>query len=180
MDKNELLKKLKTLAERGEGGEKLNAKKMLDDLMKKYNISEQDISEDEIKEFEIKLTGFKSKALCSQVLFSIFGDVDDNKGLYSCIFEKKKIYFVKCTNAEFIEFQAKFKFYMFHLKKDLETFYSAFIHANEIFPPNNKVKKEENKPKMFLTDDDLNTLKLANGLEKHDYLLQIENGDGMR
>ncbi len=35
----ELAKKLKALSERGEGGEKLNADRMLKDLMNKHDIS---------------------------------------------------------------------------------------------------------------------------------------------
>lgn len=41
MDKSELLKKIKALADNGTGGEKVNATKMLAVLMKKYNISEK-------------------------------------------------------------------------------------------------------------------------------------------
>lgn len=40
-EKIEFLKKIKTLAERGVGGEKSGAEKILSKLLKKYNLSEE-------------------------------------------------------------------------------------------------------------------------------------------
>lgn len=175
MNKVELLQKIKALAERGVGGEKINAKRMLDELMKKYNISEQDINEDEIRSFDINIVGFKAKSLVCQVLYSIVGNIDDRKNLYSYKDNGKKKYYIKCTNAEFVEFQAKYKFYMHHFKKELELFYSAFIQANGIFPTADKIKLGDEEKGFSLTDEDLQVLELAGSLTKHDYNLQIEN-----
>lgn len=55
MNKKELLKKIKALADSGVGGEKENAQKILAGLMKQYDISEEELSEENIKEFEIKI-----------------------------------------------------------------------------------------------------------------------------
>ena len=44
--KIEMIKKVKALANRGVGGEKEDAAKLLEKLMKKYGIEEADISED--------------------------------------------------------------------------------------------------------------------------------------
>ena len=85
MDKSELLKKIKALADNGTGGEKVNATKMLAVLMKKYNISEKEILEDVINEFEIKFQGFYAKELTGQVLYSVIGNLDDRKGLFQGI-----------------------------------------------------------------------------------------------
>ena len=43
MDKAELLRKVKALAERGVGGEAKNAEEMLARLMEKYGISEDEL-----------------------------------------------------------------------------------------------------------------------------------------
>ncbi len=69
MNKEELIKKIKALADRGVGGEKENAQKLLKELMQKYNINEEEISEDIIKEFDIKMPKvYKAADLANQVL----------------------------------------------------------------------------------------------------------------
>ena len=55
MNKEELLKKIKALAEAGIGGEKKNAQEMLKKLMKKYKIKEKDIEIESIKKFNISI-----------------------------------------------------------------------------------------------------------------------------
>lgn len=168
--KLELIKKIKALADKGHGGEKINAQKMLDDMMKKYGIKECDICDDTIQAFKIKFSGFKMRELTAQVFYSIVGIFDGEKGIYNGLY---KDYYVKCTNAEWIEFQAKLKFYKYHLKKELDIFYTAFIAANNIYPPQSKVTERVNRE---LTEDDMKAIRLSRNLEKHDYYLQVENG----
>ena len=173
MNKEDLIKKIKALADRGIGGEKENAQKLLKELMRKYNINEEEISEDLIKEFDIKMPKvYKAAELANQVLYSIVGKENgDTKGLFS--WRGTKHYFIRCTAAEFLEFEAKLKFYAHFFKKELDTFYSAFVQANSIFPPPNKSKPSG---KHTLTEEDMKMLALASRLDKHEYLLQIEGG----
>lgn len=172
MDKSELLKKIKALADNGTGGEKVNATKMLAVLMKKYNIGEKEILEDVINEFEIKFQGFYARELTGQVLYSVIGNLDDRKGLFQGItYSGKKKWFVRCTNAEFLEFQAKYKFYRYHFTEDVELFYSAFIDRNDIYPSSDKCKASN---KTSLTDKDIKAILLSQRLDKHLYYQQIE------
>lgn len=173
MNKEELIRKIKALAERGEGGEKENAQKLLAELMVKYNIKEEDIADEVIKDFDFKIPKvFKAKELVSQVIYSVVGkEAEDNKGLYICGAKRNK-FIIKCTAAEFLEIEAKFKFYLHYLKIESDRFYNAFVQANNIFPPPDK--KIEEKQKFFLSDEDLKMLELAGRLETHEYRLQIE------
>lgn len=172
MDKKELLKKIKALADSGVGGEKENAQRTLEQLMKKYNISEEELCEETIKEFEIKIPKvFKAHELAIQTFYSVVGCRNENK-FFSGYKEGNKR-FVFCTSAEFIEFEAKYKFYLHYLKKESERFYGAFVQANMIFPPKNLQRESEKQE--TITDEDMKILKMATGLEKHDYNLQIEN-----
>ena len=171
MDKEELLKKIKALAEAGAGGEKENAQQLLDKLMKKYGFTEDDLSEDKIQIFDIKIPRiFNAAKLANQVLYSIIGKCGD-KGLftYRC---RGKQYCIQCTTAEYVEFQAKYEFYLYHYKKELGMFYSAFVQANNIFykGPGAEVDTD-------LTEEDMMMLKMARGLEKHNYNLQIAEGE---
>jgi len=174
--KQELLLKIKQLADSGVGGEKVNAQKMLEELMKKYNISEDELCEETIKEFQIKLPkGFKVHELAVQVFYSVVGCRNDKK-FFSGYTERNKR-FVFCTPAEFMEFEAKYKFYQHYLEKESNRFYKAFVQANHIFPnPGQEREVEETKTMPELTEEDIEMLKLAGRLEKHDYLKQIDGG----
>ena len=175
VSKEELVKKIKALAENGVGGEKENAQKLLGELMRKYNIKEEEIEDDVIKEFDFKLPKiFKASALASQVLYSIVGkEVESGKTIYQ--WKDNKKLFVRCTTAEFLEFEAKLKFYAYHFKIESERFYSAFIQANRIFPPPGKEKDSDHDSK--LTAEDYAMLSLASNLENHEYRLQIAEGN---
>ena len=174
MDKQELIKKIKALADGGVGGEKENAQKLLAELMLKYNITEEEIAEETVKDFDfIKPKFFMAGELMVQVLYSIVGkEIGEDKGIY-CLKGCRK-YFIRCTTAEFLEFEAKFNFYMFHFKKEAKRFYSAFLQANKIFPPDEKAR--EHKEDYQLSKEDVAMLMLAENLEKHEYRLQIDGG----
>lgn len=170
MNKEELIRKIKTLAERGFGGEKENAQKILQDLMRKYDIDETDISDEILKNFQFSMPKFPfAGKLAYQVMYSIVGhELGESRNFWTT--DSRKM-LIECTTAEFIEFEAKFKFYSYHFKKELDRFYGAFVQANMIFPPSGKGRKND---KRSLNEEDRRLLALARGLEKHDYLMQIE------
>lgn len=174
MDKQELIKKIKALADGGVGGEKENAQKLLAELMLKYDIKEEEIAEETVKDFDFtKPNFFMAGELMTQVLYSIIGkELGEDKGIYHWKGSKKL--FIRCTTAEFLEFEAKFNFYMFHFKKEAKRYYSAFVQANKIFPPVEKTKERDEDYK--LSNEDVAMLMLAENLERHDYRLQIEGG----
>lgn len=172
MDKIELLNKIKALADNGVGGEKQNATKLLADLMQKYNIGENELQTEVLHDFEFKFSGVYAKELAHQVLYSIIGNLDNSKGFFIAVtYGGKKKNIIRCTNAEFIEFQAKYKFYKYHFLKDLDIFYDAFVEKNDIYPPDDKCKKDDNRT---MTDDDIKAVLLSRGLDRHQYNLQIE------
>lgn len=49
MEKMDVIKKLKALSDRGINGEKENATKLLNKLMKKYGITEEELEKSEVK-----------------------------------------------------------------------------------------------------------------------------------
>jgi hypothetical protein len=159
-----IAKKLKALAERGEGGEKLNAERMLCKLMEKHGISY-----DMLEEESLSYRYFKVPAHLRKVYINIVYQVVNYKrkwDLYS-VKNKKNEYAVLLTFAEEIEVRALLKFYADAFQKELEVFTRAFIHANKIFPtaedPNRSEKPDE------LTDEDLRVLKMAEAVKEHEY-----------
>lgn len=164
--KIKLLQKLKRLAADGVGGEKINAEKMLKQLMQKYNISDLDLEQDKIEQRYIKISRLKiHQRLFMQVLSTFDITTHYGKGVHR---------WVDCTAAQHIEIEAKYNFYLNHFKKDFEVFYLAFLQANSLFP-----KKSDNESEP--TRDEIKKWERASlmsfGMDKHAFKKQIQTGD---
>lgn len=174
MNAEELIAKVKALAEEGVAGEKENAKLLLDKLCKKHNIRLEDIDDERVDFFDISWTSQYERRLFNQVFYSVVGNLDNEKGFYTYRHRRNKGS-LKCTKAEFLETQAKFNFYKYHLEKDMKLFYDAFVEQNDIYPTKDKIKPIENRA--TLTEEQLRVLRLSKSLERHNYNLQIEGGN---
>jgi len=140
----ELAKKLKALADKGVGGEKVNAEKMLNDLLKKHNITIEDIEGEKTEDYFFKVKS-KDAHLFTQIVkrvrydLKVYGEVPAKKikewGL-------KGNYFTTCTAFEFIEIRTMFDHYTELYKKELDIFFGAFLQANDLLakPPQNELK----------------------------------------
>lgn len=131
MEKKEIIQKLKALSERGVAGEKENATKLLEKLIKKYGITETDLKSKETKVVNIELRTDAEKRICSQILYAYF----DNAPLYRR-FGTKISFWTKLTKAEEIEFKYMLSVYIDSFYKEQEIFVKAFIQKNKIFPKN--------------------------------------------
>lgn len=171
-----LLRKLKALSERGEGGEAINAADKLKQLLERYGMDETDL-EDETKEKRtIKYgAGEFGQKLLSQVIYMVMGDVD-TYDLLRMGRKVPKITVVECTMAEQIEIQAAYDFYQHHLKAGLDNYYKAFVQKENIFPDASKKHSEYAKPTPF--DEDV--VRLYHSIDKHDRNPQLEAGKNER
>jgi hypothetical protein len=166
-----LIRKLKELADRGEGGEKENAGVKLQQLLDKHGISIEDIEKDVVKERIFNITP-NQQTFFRQVVASCFGE----KAIYQYQKEPKKkvlVRILKLTDAEFIEFSSKFDFYWNKYESDLKTFYSAFIQKNHLYRKNSGTNKEE------LTQEQLDEIsrvrEMMLALKRHSFHKEIEN-----
>ncbi len=131
----ELAKKLKALSEKGIGGEKKNAEKMLLDFITKHKITISDIDGEEIKNFF-----FTIEESYFDLFYQIVKSVNRSIKVYR--FPKKEVrqfrlkgnHEIECTIAEYIEIEQSYDIYIKLYKEELKTFYEAFIHANSIYP----------------------------------------------
>lgn len=160
----ELAKKLKALADKGVGGEKLNAKNMLDSLLKKHGLTIDDIEIEKESEYFFKLKPDEHR-LWNQIVHSVRNDI-------KCYgkFPQKDIkqiglsgnYCIISTLAEYIEIEAKFKIFMRLYRDELNIFYHSFCTANNLLvDPKNPITIDE------LTEDELKTLKRINQMSKN-------------
>lgn len=169
MDKYiELAKKLKALADRGLGGEATTAKRILDNYLKKHNLTILDI-EGEKKTLEVFRTNNKYKKLFLQVASTVIGIRIDRR------YVKRKNpnhLLLEVTKAEKIEINIKYEFYKKHFDMQYDIFFRAFIVKNQLFAFDGEKTDigsldEEERKKAF------KILEMARNLEKSQYLKQL-------
>lgn len=160
----ELAKKLKSLSERGVGGEKENAEAQLKKLMAKHGITMDEIEGEKLERKFIKISTDQQK-LFFQVAYSVRKEV---RG-YKC----KGGYNVQMTASEFLEVQSKFDFFWKTWNEELEIIYAAFVQANKIFHPEGKT---ENIDEMKAEDlkKTLRIVKMAHSIGSSGYLKTLK------
>jgi len=138
----QILKKIKALADKGIGGEAVNAQKLFDKLLKKHGLSKSDIESEETKDYFFKVKSWDERLL-SQIAKCVNCDIK----VYDVTFEVKKHrlagnILITCTAAEYIEIDQMFDVYSKLLKSEMELFYKAFLKANNLLvtPPKEKLR----------------------------------------
>lgn len=172
----DLAKKLKALADKGEGGEATNAAEMLQRLCEKHGIDLSSLDEEIKRErrFSIPDIEFEIKFFV-QIVASVIGRSFDIGGYRLKKYEPKKGYatqVIEMTDAQYIEVEAKYEFYRKRYEEDFKIFYRAFIHRNDL-----GVKSEG--PEKEYTDEELRELRkvfeLAQSLDKHRLHKQLKS-----
>ena len=130
----ERLKKLYALAERGERGEQESARALLDKLLKKYNITEEELSDDTVDYHDFK---FKNK-FEERLIMQLKDKLAPNRKVYSYSKGKgsRSVCIIKCTKAEAAQIRIEFEFYKELWDDELTMFFKAFILKHEIFDHN--------------------------------------------
>lgn len=131
----ERLKRVKSLADRGTGGERDNAATLLTTLMEKHNITEADLEDAKVSTYWFRYQTSYERKLLFQLSYMHLGSghAVGCVGAYSG--RRRKEVGIKCTPAQYIEIEADYQFYRSALEEELEVFYSAFVQKNELFPP---------------------------------------------
>lgn len=125
----DIAKKLKALAERGIGGERYNAQKALDRLMKEHSFLKEDL-ENETRLWKDLHYEVKYKQLLIHVAFSVIGNHAKSFMVYK--YRKTKMQF-NVTAAEHIEIQAKYDFYKHLYEDELKIFWHGFLLKHDLF-----------------------------------------------
>lgn len=126
----ETMKHLLALSEKGVGGEKENATKLLHKLMKKYSISEDDLKKEELHRHDVRFKTKWQEQLIHQIVYMI----NPERNIYRYNSTKAKIAILELTDAEWIEHQYLYSIYKKSFEEELELFTSAFIQRNNMFP----------------------------------------------
>lgn len=125
------LRKLQALAERGVGGEKETARRMLEKLLARHGLTIEDLATErrEVRWFSAP-TRFDSR-LAAQIMAKVCDSHDVD--VYSHPARRKHVG-VEVTPAEAIEFELHYEILRTALRTHFEDAYSAFVCANRIYP----------------------------------------------
>ena len=181
MDKIELIKKLKSLADdsRGNDNERQSAETRLNELMLKYNIKIEDIIADEPKERFIPFDTEYEQRLIHQIVYKLW---KHEKPIMSYTNKKKKFnrehLILNLTDAEFIEFEYLYDTYRRDFKKEMDIFYLAFISKNRIYPEltDEEREKVDNEPDPISRGDRIRASMMAEGIQTSQIRKRLDNG----
>lgn len=164
------IKKLQALAERGVGGEKTTAEKMLQKMLEKNGISSLDeLEKDEVEYFLFSYRGRHEIKLLKQCMYKVMGYSDHTK-YYRTAGTRQKIG-IYCTKAQRIEIELEFEFYRNVFYEELPSFMNAFIQAQSIFPAD---APKSSKGLCNLSEDELREIQIAAGIKKRSRAAMIE------
>ncbi|GHT05028.1 hypothetical protein AGMMS49525_11940 [Bacteroidia bacterium] len=171
----EKLQKLKTLSERGEWGEAVNAKRMLEKFLCKYNLTLDDLSS-EIPKKRVFKANFDDGSMA--VLFMCackILELKKVKSLYQRPNERNKVY-AELTDLEYAEMT---QFYDFHKKnfakerkRVLVEFEQAYQAKHDLYATRND---DDEKPKrQHSAEEIMRIVRLAQSLEDVFYHKQLK------
>lgn len=177
-NKEELLKKIKALADHGVDGERENAQAILSRLMERYGISEADIEEDRRETAWFSYSQETERRLLNQIIYMVTG-----KQGFGCVGRhtnrKHKKMGADCTAEERIEIEANYDFFNAAMKKELEIFYAAFANKNRLFPSRDKLEDVEDNEEET-PEDRARAMKIGammDGMERHTLRKAITAGN---
>lgn len=135
MSKLDLLQRVKALAERGVGGEAENAAEILEKLMKKYGISEEQLDEEHRSRHDFTFHGKEEKKLLMQIVYKVTGEMGRTYGLRYTVSGRpcRTTIGADCTSAEKVEIEYLFDFYKRLWEREREAFLAAFIQKHKLF-----------------------------------------------
>ena len=132
----ELMRKVRTLAERGENGERENAKTKLKELMQKYQITKFEESKKRKRSF--KLADFND---CKTIMVHCILDTVSKAKIDGSL-QKRELY-CNMTDVEYIEVCEKFNHYYPEFHRQREGFIKAFILKNDLGIVDSKSGEED-------------------------------------
>lgn len=127
----EKLAAIKRLADQGVDGERENASRMLESLLKRYSLTEEDlVMEKETDTFQLKYKTPQEMTLALQII----GYVKNQSTVEYWNHPKTKAVIVKCSPRQAVELNELYGHYLKAWRSSLDEFMSAFISANGLVP----------------------------------------------
>ncbi|MFV0678408.1 hypothetical protein [Variovorax sp. tm] len=123
------MRKLLALADRGEGGEKANAQRMLDSMLRRHGMAVHDLIGEKRELHWFKVRSATEKQLARQIAAKV---LDGQVASYRNQRNAKQIG-IETTPAEAIEIELHIETLRPALEQHMELAFSAFVQANRLF-----------------------------------------------
>lgn len=150
------LRKLLALADRGEGGEKDNARRMLDKMLERHGLTIDDLVDERREIRWFPLVHKYDRQLANQILAKVcdthYPTTWRNK-------ERPKQIGVEVTPAEAIEFELHYETLRKALIEHFDIAYAAFVQANRIYPSTRSDDSDES-----LSERDMQVVVMASAI----------------
>ena len=160
--RDDLIRKVKALADKGVGGEKINAEALLKKLMLKYGLTEDDIMSEKLIQFRISTP--KKGHLQSLFIQILHACGYDENGSFHLVGGNSKEWIFEAPISTKIDFLERWEFYRAHYLEDLDTFFLAFLYKNKLLCDSGK---DDSKPDQKTINKHLKAQKMLFGLDQH-------------
>jgi hypothetical protein len=141
------LMKLLALAERGVGGEAVNARALLESALKKHGIALDDLTDGQRKMQRFTFKGLHEERILIQIMVTVCGSKTKVYGRKGA-----RALFAEMTQEQVVETEMLWAAHRTQFKKEMDILISAYIHKQNLFPRDvEKVEKE-------MTPEDLERL----------------------
>lgn len=159
------LRKLLALAERGVGGEKANAQRMLQKLLSRHGLTLDDLNEERRDLRWFPAPRKHDRKLALQIAGMVTNSTDVRS--YSSKQRSRQVG-VKLTATEAVSFELYFDVLRKALVEHLDIAYNAFIQVNRLFP------KTDDRPDPIPTERDLQIIAMASAVNRTPVHLRLE------
>ncbi|MFJ3259686.1 DUF2786 domain-containing protein [Pseudomonas sp. NPDC086581] len=146
------LRKLLALAERGVGGERDTARRMLDKMLERHGLTIDDLCDEQPSIRWFPMANTHERRLASQIMAKVCDTL--SPGVYTHRHNRRTIG-VEVTPAEAIEFELHYETLRKALAEHFEIAFSAFVQANRLFP---STPGKDDSP---LSEQDMKTIRMA-------------------
>lgn len=184
----ERLNKLKKMRENGEEGERTNAAALIEDIMRRHGISEEDLGMEEDEPFWLEVPDKMHYKLFVQTMALTGGrhirlaylpDLPEKmqKQIMAdwkfLLMTGEKINVVGFTKKSvFAEGMAKYMMYKDDFKKNLDRFFYAYLHRNDLLMDPDEERKMSDDER----EDIMASLMMAQNIRRAEVLRQLKEG----
>lgn len=147
---NDRLNKLLAMSQSGTDHERKIARQMLDKLMAKHGVSEDDLTGNVVGKTEPQWFKWKfawQRKLLFQIVYMVTAPRDVVNGTNK--HQGKNAHGFELSRVEYIQIQYLYDVLSKSYKLQLDDFFEAFVRKNEIFPDSSAVKPEKMSPEDY-------------------------------
>lgn len=139
------MRKLRTMAERGEGQEKITAQRMLDSLYAQHGLDDSGLDNSELIDCEFYYQAYTDieRTLMHQVMLMVAGERDPDVRKYR---SSRQSLLGKFTEAQQSEVELLFEHYREALAKEIDRTVRAFVMTNDLYGNQDRDKDEMMTP----------------------------------